>query len=221
MAIRNILNSPHDGRTREAFLREIAIDSLRRDADTNSERGGGLIMFGEVCFEFHKPIITKFVRKGQGQIHRTGAGPVHQSGEICGMDDLSDTLSRAAGELLKRERLLRGMSQEKLASIAETSVQQISRLEAGSRKFDDLWKVRLANALNIPAWKLIPDAILPRHLINEPVNDTAKVSLLRYWDVLTEAQQGSLLQLLTVWSAAQPPIREDDDISHVAPQART
>lgn len=60
----------------------------------------------------------------------------------------------------KENRLLywrtkRGLSLEQLANSANTSNQQISRLEKGQRKLDIKWMRRLARVLEIAPWQLL------------------------------------------------------------------
>lgn len=55
-------------------------------------------------------------------------------------------------------RAIKGLSQEELARLADTTNQQIGRLEAGKRKLTVEWMNRLAPVLGVEPRELMPDA---------------------------------------------------------------
>lgn len=58
---------------------------------------------------------------------------------------------------LRRFREQRGLSQGRLAELANTSQTQIMRLETGQRELDIEWAKRLAKPLGVAAFQLIED----------------------------------------------------------------
>ena len=57
---------------------------------------------------------------------------------------------------IKKFRKMAGLSQEKLADKVGTTLQQISRLERDERKLTPEWAEKIAKALNIEPYKLLP-----------------------------------------------------------------
>ena len=55
----------------------------------------------------------------------------------------------------------RGWSLQKLGDAADTSAQQVSRLEKGERQLDFDWISRISSALGVRPWELFPDGMLP------------------------------------------------------------
>lgn len=65
---------------------------------------------------------------------------------------------KTPGEYLKEQRLARGFSGPQLAKLADTTPQQIDRLERGQRKLTREWAERIAPHLKVSAERLIfPD----------------------------------------------------------------
>ncbi|HLT91490.1 MAG TPA: helix-turn-helix transcriptional regulator [Woeseiaceae bacterium] len=65
------------------------------------------------------------------------------------------TAAQLFGELVRKRRLSAGISQEALAAAAECHPTYISLLENGRRNPSLDTMIRLARALDCPAWKLV------------------------------------------------------------------
>lgn len=89
------------------------------------------------------------------------------------------------------------LTQEKLAEAMDTSVAQVSRLEAGKRKLTQGWLVKLTNALGVPP-ALLLDESPGGPDIGEFVNDRSEISLLRFWRGLDDLEKALFLKLLGV-----------------------
>jgi transcriptional regulator with XRE-family HTH domain len=64
------------------------------------------------------------------------------------------SIAKAIGENVRRERIRRGLSQEKLAFTAELHPNYIGFVERGERSITVVNLVRIAKALKVPAFKL-------------------------------------------------------------------
>ncbi|KJV08351.1 hypothetical protein VZ95_18330 [Elstera litoralis] len=69
---------------------------------------------------------------------------------------------------LRYWRTHRGLTLEQLAEAAETSHQQIMRLERGERRLTLDWMIRLAAPLGVEPRDLLPDAATPRPISSAP-----------------------------------------------------
>ncbi len=91
------------------------------------------------------------------------------------------------GELLKRYREDKRLSQPQLAALASTSNQQISRLESGQRKLAEKWREILAPILGIQPEDLAPGA---------PFRSSEKRAAIKVIDEMTDEQVQVLLPFL-------------------------
>ena len=91
-------------------------------------------------------------------------------------------------------REARGWSLDKLASLTNTTNQQISNLETGKRRLTAEWLQSLGIALGCHPWALVADD-LP-----QPLNP-GEIQLLGSFRGLTAPQQRAVLQLLTAVTA--------------------
>lgn len=91
-------------------------------------------------------------------------------------------------------REARGLSLDKLASLANTTNQQVSNLETGKRRLTAEWLQSLGAALGCHPWALVADD-LPQPL------DPSDIRLLERFRGLTAPQQEAVLQLLTAISS--------------------
>ncbi|WP_057626898.1 helix-turn-helix domain-containing protein [Stenotrophomonas terrae] len=98
-------------------------------------------------------------------------------------------ICRSVRNRIKAFREARGLSLDKLASLTNTTNQQISNLEAGRRRLTVDWLQSLGQALGCHPWALIADDV-PRPL------ESREIRLLDRFRGLTAAQQKAVLQLL-------------------------
>lgn len=91
------------------------------------------------------------------------------------------------GELLRKYREAKGLSQPQLAALASTSNQQISRLESGQRRLTEKWRAILAPILGVQPEDLAPDA---------PYRSAAKRAAIRVIDEMSDEQVQVLLPFL-------------------------
>jgi transcriptional regulator with XRE-family HTH domain len=68
-------------------------------------------------------------------------------------------IAKAIGGNVRRERLRRGLSQEKLAFAAELHPNFIGFVERGERNVTAVNLVKIAKALKVPAFRLFKDVI--------------------------------------------------------------
>jgi len=69
------------------------------------------------------------------------------------------SITKAIGENVRRERLRRGLSQEKLAFAADLHPNYVGFVERGERSITVVNLVRIAKALRVPAFKLFKGVI--------------------------------------------------------------
>ena len=69
------------------------------------------------------------------------------------------SIAKAIGENVRRERIRRGLSQEKLAFEADLHRNYIGFIERGERSITVVNLVRLARALKVPAFKLFKGVV--------------------------------------------------------------
>lgn len=95
-----------------------------------------------------------------------------------------------------RERI--GMTLERLAELAETTPQQISRLELGKRRLTDGWMQRLSVALNVRKAELLIESGGPSELPGDPyiAKDDTERRLLLFWRNLSDETQDVVLDFL-------------------------
>jgi len=96
---------------------------------------------------------------------------------------------------IKLYREKAGLTQQKLAEAMDSSVAQVSRLEAGKRKLTQQWLVKLTKALGVPP-ALILDAPSGGPNIGEFVYDRSEISLLRFWRGLDDTEKALFLKML-------------------------
>lgn len=99
-------------------------------------------------------------------------------------------------------RKLRGLSQEGLASLMETSWQQVSRLERSERRLTDEWLERLAAALQVSKAELLVEKPIvgagePR--VGDSVKDEFEARMLRFWRRLRPEDQDVVRTFLNAW----------------------
>jgi transcriptional regulator with XRE-family HTH domain len=87
---------------------------------------------------------------------------------------------------IKELRDARGLTLEQVAHAAETSFQQVQRLERGDRRLTDDWMRRLAPILGVPPAALLADEA-PDH--REFVKDAEEAALLRFWRILEPGER--------------------------------
>lgn len=114
---------------------------------------------------------------------------------------------------LKERREAAGLTGPELASLAHTTKQQISKLEAGDRELTKSWAVRLARPLGTTWIDLLKspqsekDRARAEELLAElgesptsadgpppsqPMNDRNKLAMLTVWDDLDPGDQGTV-----------------------------
>jgi transcriptional regulator with XRE-family HTH domain len=69
------------------------------------------------------------------------------------------SIARAIGANVRRERLRRGLSQEKLAFAADLHPNYVGFVERGERSITVVNLVRIAKALKVPAFKLFTGVV--------------------------------------------------------------
>lgn len=69
------------------------------------------------------------------------------------------SITKAIGENVRRERLRRGLSQEKLAFAADLHPNFIGFVERGERSITVVNLVRIAKALKVPTFKLFKGVV--------------------------------------------------------------
>jgi transcriptional regulator with XRE-family HTH domain len=95
-----------------------------------------------------------------------------------------------------RERI--GMTLERLAELAESSPQQISRLELGERRLTDGWMERLSVALGVRKADLLIETRGPSEIPSDPyvTKDDTERRLLLFWRNLSDETQDVILDFL-------------------------
>lgn len=135
----------------------------------------------------------------------------HQVGELQSRTFLTVLVLARAHQLgdcptmnrIKELRERAGVSQEALAEQANTSSQQISRLEKGTRRLTDEWMRRLAGPLGCLPHELMAEAV-EAPFIGETIKDKAEVALIRWWRILEEPDRRFVLRMMG------PPAARDD-----------
>jgi transcriptional regulator with XRE-family HTH domain len=79
---------------------------------------------------------------------------------------------------IRQLRLANGLTMKQVATNAGTSVQQIYKLEQGSRRLTDDWMRRIARALGVPISALLPDLPVDNRQL---VQDPEEIKVLRWW----------------------------------------
>lgn len=100
---------------------------------------------------------------------------------------------------LRYWRKLRRLSQDRLAELAGTSTQQISRLERSDRKMSLEWLARLAPVLGVAPAELLDDGALdggPGPKEPQFIEDPAEIALVAFWRRLDHSQKKLLLGLM-------------------------
>ena len=64
------------------------------------------------------------------------------------------------GDNIRRERLAKGISQQKLAELADLNIRNVQRIEAGEINVILATAVRIAKVLECPLEKIVPKANL-------------------------------------------------------------
>lgn len=100
-------------------------------------------MLREILLERHAAEHHQIGKVASSPFYRSGSGIHCQIGNTAAMANPIRTLRHAAG-----------LSQERLATLAETSTAQIARLENGQRKLTREWAERLAGPLNT-TWQVV------------------------------------------------------------------
>ncbi|MBS0457904.1 MAG: helix-turn-helix transcriptional regulator [Proteobacteria bacterium] len=90
-------------------------------------------------------------------------------------------------------REARGLSLDRLASLVDSTNQQISHLETGKRRLTVDWLKRLGAALGCHPWELV-SVDLPQPLVPDEIH------LLDAFRALASAQRDALLQLVDAFS---------------------
>lgn len=103
---------------------------------------------------------------------------------------------------IREHRIRLGWSQERLATEAGTSTQQISRLEKSQRGLDDVWLERLAGAMGISKAAILTDAFgipgrTPRD--GDFIKDDIERTLLDFWRRLSPEAQDVVLDMVNAW----------------------
>lgn len=116
---------------------------------------------------------------------------------------------------IKEHRKRLGWTQEKLAALADTSVQQISRLEKSQRGLDDKWLERLGRAMGIAKADLLSDAFrVPGRASSKSdlAKDDREADIIHVWRLLSTEDQGLIIAMIKAvreWRGI-PPISDDD-----------
>lgn len=94
---------------------------------------------------------------------------------------------------IKELRIAKGLSQDALAELANTSQPQIDRLEKGQRNLTQTWMTRIAKALGVRPAELLPESrgITPDQL--DEIARALKDAMAEEGVTLREAQQTELI----------------------------
>ncbi|MBW4089925.1 MAG: helix-turn-helix transcriptional regulator [Proteobacteria bacterium] len=87
---------------------------------------------------------------------------------------------------IRELRLARGLTLEQVGAKAETSPQQIQRLEKGERRLTDDWMRRVAPALGVAPATLLADTLPDADRVAQNIEE---VVLLRLWRVLDPSEK--------------------------------
>lgn len=98
-------------------------------------------------------------------------------------------IERRLDNRIRAYRDARGLSLDRLASLVDTTNQQISNLETGKRRLTADWLQRLGKALGCHPWALVDDD-LPQPLLPQEIH------LLDSFRNLGGAQREAILQLI-------------------------
>lgn len=94
---------------------------------------------------------------------------------------------------IRKIRENQGFTLEQLADAAETSVQQVSRLERGERRLTVDWMARLAGPLGVEPAALLSNETPDRgRIIQEPKKIRLRpdeVRLIRWWRILDDSEK--------------------------------
>lgn len=87
-------------------------------------------------------------------------GPAQSVAGVPPADDLPEPIRRArwtVGDRIRRLRLDRGLSQEQLAGLMFLERRTVHRIERGTRTLTLDRAVQIAQALDVPLWRLFRD----------------------------------------------------------------
>ncbi len=111
------------------------------------------------------------------------------------MVNLEDMANR-----VRELRIRRGLTQQELADMAETTPQQISRLERGQRKLPPEWMERLSKPLKVRPAALMDaraESLGHPESDSEVIEDPEELMLLDLWRVLPKPQRQAVMILIT------------------------
>jgi len=83
---------------------------------------------------------------------------------------------------IRELRVARGLTLERVAELAGTSLQQVQRLESGKRRLTEGWMRRLAPVLGVAPADLMSDALPDGDQIGQ---HSENALVLRWWGLLT------------------------------------
>ncbi len=113
----------------------------------------------------------------------------NRAAESCTFQLKNLGIERRLDNRIRAYRDARGLSLDRLASLMNTTNQQISNLETGKRRLTADWLQRLGKALGCHPWALVADD-LPRPLLPQEIH------LLNSFRNLGGAQRDAILQLV-------------------------
>lgn len=94
---------------------------------------------------------------------------------------------------IKELREKQGLTLQQVADAAETTLQQIQRLENGKRRLTDEWMRRIAPILGVHPASLLLEFSEGQHSLNETVDEALLLEAWRLVDLSTKRQVIDLL----------------------------
>ena len=118
---------------------------------------------------------------------------------------------------IKELRETAGLTLEEVAERANTSFQQVQRLESGARRLTDKWMVRLAPALGVQPHELM-DSVSALPSAQQSVGKRLEPVVIQLWRRLDEADDRRGMEM--VLRAMAPPGYKVPALDEPAPEPR-
>ena len=116
---------------------------------------------------------------------------------------------------IKELREARGLTLEQVAEAADTSFQQIHRMENGYRRLTDEWMRRIAPILGVHPAELLLELPPGKHDLKQPIDD---VFLIEWWHTLNRQEQADWIFRFGQESGRTSPVRRRRSPTHHSKQ---
>jgi transcriptional regulator with XRE-family HTH domain len=96
---------------------------------------------------------------------------------------------------IKELREAAGLTLQELAEKADTSFQQVQRLEAGARRLTDKWMARLAPALGVQPHELMASTITPPSE-EDSIGKRLEPVVIQLWRLISQADDRRVMEVV-------------------------